>query len=132
MKHYSKLNVYKILNRSSFRFILSTILNFMISFFPYLFLIYIGTHYFVAYLVSFILLLMSSNLLHIKFSFLSSLTLKRISIYSIYYTLYFCMGCLIIWYSIEFIKLTSYLAPLLNILLLPVHYFVSKFIIEKN
>jgi hypothetical protein len=125
MKHFN------IFYGSVLRFILSTLINFLISYLPYLFLIYIGAHYILAYLVAFILLLISSCIFHIKFSFLSSITIKKIFIYSIYYILYFCLGCLIIWYCVEIIKFSFYLAPLFSIILLPVHYIISKLIIEK-
>ena len=131
MTYFSKSNFSIILNKSFFRFILSTIFNFIISFFPYLILIYIGVSYFIAYLIAFIILLISSTLINIKFSFISSLRVKKIIIYSIYYTLYFYTGYLIIWYSIETIKVNPYLAPLINIILLPLHYFFSKLIIKK-
>ena len=83
MKHFN------IFYGSVLRFVLSTLINFLIFKLPYLFLIYIGAHYILAYLVAFILLLISSCIFHIKFSFLSSITIKKIFIYSIYYILYF-------------------------------------------
>ena len=129
MNTYYKYNISKMLNRNIFRFTLTTILNFIISFFPYIFLIYVGVEYLFAYFISFVLLLISSTVFHIKFSFLSIFTIKKVVIYSIYYTLYFCMGCLVIWYSIEFISFNPYYASLLNIILLPAHYFLSKKII---
>ena len=129
MNTYYKYSISKMLNRSFFRFTLTTTLNFIISYFPYLFLIYVGVGYLIAYFISFILLLISSTLFHIKLSFLSIFTIKKIVIYSIYYTLYFCMGCLVIWYSIEFISIDPYYASLLNVILLPAHYFLSKKII---
>ncbi len=132
MKKIRESYLYQTFNRSFIRFILSTIFNFLFSYIPYVILIYIGLHYFKAYLIAFTLLLISSTLSHIKFSFFSTLRIKKIIIYSIYYSLYFYTGYFIISYSIEHLGVEKYLAPLINVILLIPNYYFSKLIIKSN
>ena len=118
--------------KSFFRFFFSTIISFLLSYSPYIILLKLGLNYVYAYVIACIILLISSTLLNIRYSFRVILKPNNFLIYLIYNGIYFILGYLIIKICIENLEINPFFAPLFNVILLPLNFLLSRIILFKT
>ena len=115
-----------------FRFFFSTIISFLLSYSPYIILLKLGLNYVYAYVIACIILLISSTLLNIRYSFRVILKPNNFLIYLIYNGIYFILGYIIIKICIENLEINPFFAPLFNVILLPLNFLLSRIILFKT
>ena len=126
-------NIFNKLNLKSFsRFFFSTIISFLLSYLPYIILLKLGLNYSTSYVIAVIILLISSTLLNIRYSFKVMIRPKNLILYFIYNGIYFCLGYLVIKICIEDLNVNPFYAPLANVILLPLNFLLSRIIILKT